>query len=285
VSQQGRKKNRRKKKKFSAAEMTTMQNIVAKLSMKRRSDSEIVKKISKQTNKSLTKRDLYVVKKRVIKEIVDDAKLSWEDISKSDKVNVRKQLMAYQIVLDLGDDTAAREILLSKGYDSAITIIDKNEDEFVETSGLEKGKARMTPDQELDDIQANIAKILTEKRYYFKALFRPSLVNLYHTVTDDGIYCWPINTSEGYIQQGKFGDKENPISWALVYRYDPTQTETIMMNIGDLLVHVPFRERLKWKQYFLGLQPDFKDLDKILFCNFRIPEQRDFFVQFWKDAK
>jgi hypothetical protein len=28
---------------------------------------------------------------------------------------------------------------------------------------------------------------------------------------------------------------------------------------------------------------DFKNLDRILFCDLRVPEERDYFLQFWKE--
>lgn len=138
-------------------------------------------------------------------------------------------------------------------------------------------------DDDIEWIRGNISRWLSEEEYYSKAIFSSDLLGLYHFVTEDEIYCWPINSKEGYIQQGKFRDKENPVNWALIYRYDPDGSKRVLMNIGDLLVHVPLRERLKWKKYFIGLEMDFKNLDKILFCDLRIPEEKDYFLQFWKE--
>jgi hypothetical protein len=89
VSQRRRKKTTHKKK-FSKEEMRTIHNIVSKLSMKQRPDSEIAKEIYKQINKPITRRDISRVKRRVTKEIMDDAKISWEDLSESEKVKVRE---------------------------------------------------------------------------------------------------------------------------------------------------------------------------------------------------
>jgi hypothetical protein len=138
-------------------------------------------------------------------------------------------------------------------------------------------------DDDIEWIRGNISRWLTEEEYYSKAIFSSDLLGLYHFETVDEIYCWPINSREGYIQQGKFGDKENPLNWALIYRYDPDGSKRVLMNIGDLLVHVPLRERLKWKKYFIGLETDFKNLDKILFCDLLVPEEKDYFLQFWKE--
>ena len=138
-------------------------------------------------------------------------------------------------------------------------------------------------DDDIEWVRGNISRWLTEQEYYSKAIFSSDLLSLYHFLTEDGIYCWPINSREGYIQHGSFGDKENPLSWVLIYQYDPDGSKRVLMNIGDLLVHVPFRERLKWKKYFIGLEMDFKNLDRILFCDLRVPEQRDYFLQFWKE--
>ena len=109
------------------------------------------------------------------------------------------------------------------------------------------------------------------------------MLSIYHNVTGEEVYCWPINGLEGYIQKGKFADNEHPISWVVIYRYDVNDPRRILMNIGDLLVHVPFIERLRWKEYFIGLEPELKGLDKILFCDLRITEQRNYFLQYWKD--
>jgi Tc toxin complex TcA C-terminal TcB-binding domain/Neuraminidase-like domain/Salmonella virulence plasmid 28.1kDa A protein/Putative peptidoglycan binding domain len=70
-------------------------------------------------------------------------KLNWEGISNTDQPIVRKQLMAYQRILNLTEDTDDKQRLLSKGFDSAMTISNETAHEFVKTSGLEVGKARM----------------------------------------------------------------------------------------------------------------------------------------------
>lgn len=70
--------------------------------------------------------------------------INWSNISIGDRPMVRRQLMAYQRVLNLADSTADRETLLGKGYDSAITIAAKTEGEFIVTSGLERNQARVT---------------------------------------------------------------------------------------------------------------------------------------------
>lgn len=138
-------------------------------------------------------------------------------------------------------------------------------------------------DSELERIRAIIHVLLTDQEYYCNAIFSSDLLSLYDFMTEDGIYSWPINGREGYIQQGKFKDKENPISWALIYRYDPDGAKKILMKVGDLLMHVPFRQRLEWKKYFVGLETEFKNADNLLFCDLRISEERDNFVQFWQE--
>lgn len=140
-------------------------------------------------------------------------------------------------------------------------------------------------EQELKQIQTNIPNLLTEQEYYTKVVFSSDLLSLYDFVNEDEIFCWPTNSREGYIQQGKFADKENPISWALIYRYryDLDDTKKIVMNVGDLLVQVPFRQRLEWKKYFIGLATELKSVNRVLFCDLRIPEERDYFVEFWKE--
>lgn len=73
-----------------------------------------------------------------------DGALNWNGIPAADRPPIRKQAMAYQRVLSLADDTADRQMLLSKGYDSAAAIATKSEGEFIRTSGLPRGKAHMT---------------------------------------------------------------------------------------------------------------------------------------------
>jgi hypothetical protein len=73
----------------------------------------------------------------------NNSKLNWKGIAEGDKSQVRKQLMAYQRVLNIAEDTEGGKILLSKGYDSAMLISDMTKEQFVETSSLEEGKARM----------------------------------------------------------------------------------------------------------------------------------------------
>jgi peptidoglycan hydrolase-like protein with peptidoglycan-binding domain len=68
--------------------------------------------------------------------------LNWNGIPTADQPSVRKQLMAYQRVIALADVTADRQMLLSKGFDSAYTIYSKTEDDFAKTSGLPVGNAR-----------------------------------------------------------------------------------------------------------------------------------------------
>ena len=55
---------------------------------------------------------------------------------------IRKQLMATQRVLDLGDDAETRQRLLSNGFDSANSIITQSQSEFVKKSGMSKDKAK-----------------------------------------------------------------------------------------------------------------------------------------------
>ena len=80
-----------------------------------------------------------------------------------DQPLVRKQLMAYQRVLNLADDTADRQMLLSKGHDSAMAIAAKTESEFVQSSGLALGQARM--------IYANAREHALQVSHSFQAMW------------------------------------------------------------------------------------------------------------------
>ena len=98
---------------------------------------------------------------------------------------------------------------------------------------------------------------------------------------DARIYYWPINDREGYIQKGEFKNKETTLSWAIIYRHYTKNKKKIIMNFGDLLVHVPYTERLKWKKYLVKVE--LENLTKLLFYDLNIPEERDSYVKFWKE--
>jgi len=70
--------------------------------------------------------------------------LDWSTVPTTDQPLVKRQLLAYQRSLSLSETLADSQVLLSKGYDSAMMIASKSKSEFVQTSGLELGKARMT---------------------------------------------------------------------------------------------------------------------------------------------
>ncbi len=73
-----------------------------------------------------------------------DTVINWGTISVNDRPLVRRQLMAYQRVMNLTATTADREVLLGKGYDSAIAVAGTTEGEFIVTSGLARNQARIT---------------------------------------------------------------------------------------------------------------------------------------------
>ena len=70
-------------------------------------------------------------------------KLDWSGIPATDSPRIRKQMMAYQRVLILSDRPSEHTLLMTKGYDSAISIGRVTQHEFETTSGLELGRARM----------------------------------------------------------------------------------------------------------------------------------------------
>ncbi|MBD2114975.1 MULTISPECIES: neuraminidase-like domain-containing protein [Cyanophyceae] len=71
-------------------------------------------------------------------------RIDWEGISETEQPLVRKQLMAYQRVLNLTDTVADSQVLLNRGYDSTLAIATDTEENFVHNSGLPLGKARQT---------------------------------------------------------------------------------------------------------------------------------------------
>jgi hypothetical protein len=88
--------------------------------------------------------------------------LNWEGISGGDRPLVRKQLMAYQRVLELGDDAESRQQLLQKGFDSSFHILNHDEAGFVKKSGIDKAKA--------EAIYARAGKSAMTASHHFAAL-------------------------------------------------------------------------------------------------------------------
>jgi hypothetical protein len=112
------------------------------------------------------------------------ANLNWQEIPLSDQARIIKQLMAYQRVVILSDQSSEHELLITKGYDSAISIGWKTEDEFVRTSGLEPGRAKMVyfkAQQQLLHTAHNFEAIREITRGEFRHIamsnVNPSLVN------------------------------------------------------------------------------------------------------------
>ena len=139
-------------------------------------------------------------------------------------------------------------------------------------------------DRELDEIQVNLSHYLTKREYYSKVIFTSDLLfDLYMGAIDARIYYWPINDREGIIQKGDFKNKETTLSWAIIYRRYAKNKRKSIMNFGDLLVHVPYTERLKWKKYLLKVEWELENLTKLLFYDLKIPKERDSYVQFWKE--
>lgn len=69
--------------------------------------------------------------------------INWTDITEQDFHLVRKQLMAYQRILNVAENTADRQMLLRKGYDSAVAIANETLKSFVANSGMEESSAKM----------------------------------------------------------------------------------------------------------------------------------------------
>jgi len=80
---------------------------------------------------------------RLINFIETGKRIDWKDISADHKTELRKQLMAYQRIFHLSEDTADSLILLGRGFDSAVIIADKTEEEFIKAIGLDTDKARI----------------------------------------------------------------------------------------------------------------------------------------------
>jgi hypothetical protein len=72
------------------------------------------------------------------------AQLDWSGIPAQARDGVEQDLRSYQRLIPLADSTADRLALKRAGYDSALAIADRPEEEFVRTSGLDEGRARLT---------------------------------------------------------------------------------------------------------------------------------------------
>jgi hypothetical protein len=69
--------------------------------------------------------------------------LDWSGIPAQARDRVEQELRSYQRLIPLADSTADRLALRRAGYDSALTIAGQPEEEFVRTSGLDEGRARL----------------------------------------------------------------------------------------------------------------------------------------------
>jgi len=73
----------------------------------------------------------------------DPTELDWTGIPSADQPQALADLGSYQRLLTLADSTADRIALKRAGYDSALTISELPEEQFLATSGLDEGTARM----------------------------------------------------------------------------------------------------------------------------------------------
>ena len=72
------------------------------------------------------------------------AHLDWTGIPAQARDQVQRDLGAYQRLITLADSTEDRLALKRAGYDSALAIAAQPEEEFIRTSGLDAGRARLT---------------------------------------------------------------------------------------------------------------------------------------------
>jgi hypothetical protein len=141
-----------------------------------------------------------------------------------------------------------------------------------------------TFDYELEKIHANISSCLSHEEYFAGVIFDSKLVyDLLLAGKINETYCWQINTREGYIQEGKFGDKHNYLKWTWIYRHITDDPTKVRMNLGDLLVLVPL---LQWKKYFVAL--DFGNQSQtiraeILFANLKEAGERLVYLRYWEE--
>ncbi len=69
------------------------------------------------------------------------ANVSWEGLAAEDQPKVRRQLMAYQRVMNLSPDYETSRALLLAGHDTSFSIAEQTEQGFVQSSGLMEDKA------------------------------------------------------------------------------------------------------------------------------------------------
>ena len=118
--------------------------------------------------------------------------LDWNNIPSNIQHKVRKQMMAYQRVLNLSDEPSEHTLLIAKGYDSAFSIARMTLHEFEMACGLEPGEAKMVyfkAQQQLIHTGHNFESIRDVVRGEFQHIrmsnIQPSLVNALREI--DGI--------------------------------------------------------------------------------------------------
>lgn len=110
--------------------------------------------------------------------------INWSDISQSEQSLVTKQLMAYQRVLTLAPTTADRQVLLQKGYDSALAITANHRTIFEQISGLDPEIAKQIYDLGID-MSTNVALDLAGVIANATPTHNPRVLNLPPLLAND----------------------------------------------------------------------------------------------------
>ena len=95
-----------------------------------------------------------------------DDQLNWQRVPEEERLPVKKQLMAWQRVLWLGENTASRQLLMRKGYDSAFTIVAKSQSEFIKHLNNPSPQLGLAPDNGQRMYDRALQKALVTSQYF-----------------------------------------------------------------------------------------------------------------------
>ena len=141
---------------------------------------------------------------------------------------------------------------------------------------------------ESDGCFPEVHEILTDVEYFSKVGFDDRLLSTFNIYEKDGTYYWPINSRQGYIQEGRFRpqdlDKETRLEWAIIYERYADAPGTIFINFGDLLLYIPVVDRRRWKEHFKEIRFPPGNAEKLLFYE-NEKELKDVFEDWNKHAE
>lgn len=131
-----------------------------------------------------------------------------------------------------------------------------------------------------DDNFRNAAEILTEEEYFAKVGFDRKLLDSFNLLEPNGTYYWQQNHRQGYIEHGRFGQRDSPIQWSLPMEHGGP---IVLLNFGDLLIHLGREERIVWKKFFKSTTSKLENAVQLLF-----PESQEdmrLSLEYWRSRE